>query len=72
MAARMGFSVLGNDVDLDERAGKKKGEKTKPKNDELSKKSSGNKLPNKKKKPAAVAAEPGVCMSFYYIFCFLE
>lgn len=53
----MGFSVLGNDVDLDERAGKKKGDKNKPKNDEASKKSSGNKLPNKKKRPAGAPGE---------------
>ncbi|XP_063873708.1 G kinase-anchoring protein 1-like isoform X1 [Scylla paramamosain] len=56
MAGRVGFAVLGNDVDLDERAGKKKGDKNKPKNDEVNKKAAGNKLPNKKKKPAAAAA----------------
>ena len=59
MAARMGFSVLGSDVDLDERAGRKKNDKiNKPKSDETGKKSSGNnKLPNKKKKPAAATTE---------------
>ncbi|MPC08441.1 G kinase-anchoring protein 1 [Portunus trituberculatus] len=62
MAGRVGFAVLGNDVDLDERAGRKKGDKSKPKNDEVNKKTAGNKLPNKKKKPAAgvaAAAEIG-------------
>ena len=58
MAGRVGFAVLGNDVDLDARAGKKKGDKNKPKNDEVNKKAAGNKLPNKKKKPAAAVAVP--------------
>lgn len=60
MAGRVGFSVLGNDVDLDERSGKKKTDKTKPKTEEASKRSSGNKLPTKKKKATVTAADPVV------------
>lgn len=67
MAGRVGFSVLCNDVDLDERAGKKKSEKLKPKIEEASKRSSGNKPPSKKKKATATAVEPGVRKSVSFI-----
>lgn len=61
MAGRVGFSVLSNDVDLDERVGKKKNEKPRPKIEETSKRSSGSKTPNKKKKASSsTVVEPGV------------
>ncbi|XP_050724295.1 G kinase-anchoring protein 1-like isoform X2 [Eriocheir sinensis] len=61
MAGRSGFSVLAIDVDLDERAGKKKSDKQKPKTEESSKRSAGNKTPSKKKKaaPSITAVDSG-------------